>query len=72
MMFRKELEKKANEIRLVTNVNVEVTRDKDQVHVIYNDNIFKGTVSDCYNFLEGFLAASRHSKNEEVVGYASE
>lgn len=52
-MFRKELEKKVDEIRLVTNVNLEVARDKDQVHVIYDENIFKGTVLDCYNFWRG-------------------
>lgn len=71
-MFRKELEKKVNEIRLVTSINLEVARDKDQVHVIYDENIFKGTVLDCYNFLEGFLAASKNNNYKEVVGYASE
>lgn len=71
MVFRKELEKKADEIRLISNKDLEVTRDKDQVHVIYGDSIFKGTVVDCYNFLEGFLAASRYDNNKEVMTYAS-
>ncbi len=69
-MFRTELEKKAKEIMLVSNINVEISKDKDQVHVIYNNNIFKGNVKECYNFLEGFLAASKHNKYEEAIGYA--
>lgn len=70
MIFRKELEKKAEQISKETGITMSVNTGNRKVNIITpNRGLYSGDITDCYNYLEGFMGAIKILK--EVDGNVS-